>query len=247
MMSAPLIKYEKPLLPGRLLRRYKRFLADVELVEENGRTVTVHVPNSGSMTGCSEPGSEVLVSTSDNPSRKLRFTLELVRVAEGPDGWAGVNTMLPNRLVAAAVAGALVPELAGYRNLRREVVFEAGSRLDLMLEDDRLGKAWVEVKNVTLVEKSVAYFPDAVTVRGWKHLEVLEHAVKEGHRGVMFFLLQHPGGDYFCPAEHIDPAYSASLRRAISCGVEVLAYRSLLSREGVSLAGPVNFKPHMGK
>ena len=238
----PLIEFDKPLLSGRLVRRYKRFLADVVL-EASNRPVTVHVPNTGSMASCSEPGSEVLLSRSENPTRKLPLTLELVRVAEGLNGWAGVNTMLPNRLVAAAVAENLVPELAGYRSLRREVVYEPGTRIDLLLEDNSLGKAWVEIKNVTLVEDGVAYFPDAVTVRGRKHLEVLKRIALEGQRAVIFFLLQRPEGDYLCPADHIDSAYGESLREAVSSGVEVMTYRSLLSPEGASLAGPVAFKP----
>ena len=151
--------------------------------------------------------------------------------------------MLPNRLVAAAVAENLIPELTGYRKSRREVAFEKGSRLDLLLENDDSRRAWVEIKNVTLVEGGVACFPDAVTARGRKHLEVLERIVLAGGRAVIYFLLQRPDGDYLCPADHIDGAYGDSLRRAVRSGVEVLAYRSQLSPEGVSLAGPVVFKP----
>ena len=241
-MSGLLIEFDRPLLEGRLLKRYKRFMADVALDQE-GREVTVHVPNSGSMASCSIPGSEVLVSISNNPARKLPFTLELVRVAGGPYGWAGVNTMLPNRLVAAALAGGLITELTGYRSIRREVVFEPGSRLDLLLEDQSLGEAWIEVKNMTLGENEVAFFPDAVTARGRNHLEVLGRIVEAGHRAVLFFLLQRPDGEYLCPADHIAPAYGDSLREAVSNGVEVLVYRSRLSPEGAGLAGPVAFKP----
>ena len=239
-MAGVILPFDRPLLRGVLIRRYKRFLADVAL-ERDGGTVTVHVPNSGSMLTCSEPGSEVVLSDSGNPARKLPLTLELVRVAPGPYGWAGVNTALPNALVAKAVGAGLVAELSGYRDLRREVTVEPGSRLDLVLEDGSRGCCLVEVKNVTLVEDGRALFPDAVTERGKKHLEVLARMHARGDRAVIFFLVQRPDGDSFGTADHIDPEYGKTLRRVLERGVELLAYRTRLSLQGAALAGPVRY------
>ncbi len=239
-MSAILLPYDKPMLKGTLIRRYKRFLADVVLAD-SGETVTVHVPNSGSMLSCSEPGSEVLVSDSRNPNRKLRLTLELVRVSGGPYGWAGVNTALPNALVAEAIAARQVPELTGYETLRREVAVEKGTRLDIVLEGSILGRCFVEVKNVTLGRDGIACFPDAVTKRGKKHLEVLARMRKSCARAVIFFLVQRPDCNSFSPADDIDPEYGKTLRQVLAQGVELLAYRSRLCLEGADLAGSVPF------
>ena len=238
-MSDILLPYEKPVLKGTLIRRYKRFLADVAL-DGSGETVTVHVPNSGSMLSCSESGREVLVSDSRNPDRKLRLSLELVRVADGAYGWAGVNTALPNVLVSRAIEAGAVPELTGYENLRREVTVEKGTRLDIVLESSR-GRCFVEVKNVTLARNGIAYFPDAVTERGRKHLEVLARLRKKSVRAVIFFLVQRPDCNSFSPADDIDPEYGKTLRKVLAQGVELLAYRSRLSIEGAELAGAVPF------
>ncbi|HUU29959.1 MAG TPA: DNA/RNA nuclease SfsA [archaeon] len=235
------MRFDKPLLKGRLIRRYKRFLADITLAP-GGETVTVHVPNSGSMLTVSDPGSEVILSDSRNPSRRFPLSLEMVRVADGEFGWAGVNTGLPNRFVEAALRVGKIPELSGYESLRREAGAEKGSRLDFLLEDRRRGQCWVEVKNVTLVQNRTAFFPDAVTLRGRKHLEVLERLVSHGARAVIFFLVQRPDCEILRPADHVDPEYGETLRRVIKKGVEVLAYRSSLSLEGAVLAGPVPFE-----
>ncbi len=233
-LSGILLPYSLPLYRGKLLRRYKRFLADVEL--ENGRTETVHVPNSGSMKNCGGPGSEVVVSDSGNPKRKLRLTLELIRIAPGPVGWAGINTMLPNKLVASAIAAEVVPELAGYASLRREVTVEQGSRLDIVLAGGADGRpCLVEVKNVTMVSGRAAVFPDSVTERGRKHLEVLSRAAGRGERAVIFFLVQRPDCDVFSTADDIDPAYGRTLRRVLADGVELLAYRTVLDLDGARI------------
>jgi sugar fermentation stimulation protein A len=238
-----LLPYDLPLYRGRLIRRYKRFLADVEL--EDGRTVTVHVPNSGSMKDCGAPGNEIVVSDSGNPKRKLQLTLELIRVAPGPNGWAGINTMLPNALVASAIEAGAVPELAGYDSLRREVTVEQGSRLDIVLDqgaDSR--RCLVEVKNVTMAVGRAALFPDSVTERGRKHLEVLARGAERGERAVIFFLVQRPDCSVFSTADSIDPAYGETLRRVTTRGVELLAYRSVLDLEGARLERtPMTYVP----
>lgn len=214
------MKIDRPLIAGRLVRRYKRFLADVVL--DDGRTVTVHVPNSGSMMGLDAPGSAVLVSDSLDDGRKLRLTLERVRSGRG---WVGVNTMLPNRIVREGVERGLVAELAGYDEVRSEVVCGPHSRIDLRLGSPGRPSAWVEVKNTTLRDGAVARFPDSVTERGLKHLEELTRLVRGGERAVMFFLVNRTDCSAMGPADTIDPAYGAGLRRAQSRGVELLAYR----------------------
>ncbi|RMF56878.1 MAG: DNA/RNA nuclease SfsA, partial [Calditrichaeota bacterium] len=172
-----------PLLEGVLIKRYKRFLADVQLI--SGEKVTVFCPNSGSMKGCNIPGSPVLLSKSNNPARKYEYTWELVKV----NGvWVGINTHHPNYLVREAIESRKIPELDGYTSIRMEVPY-GRSRMDMLLEKGR-DKCYVEVKNVTLVEEKVAKFPDAVTTRGQKHLRELMDIVKEGYRGVIFFVVQ---------------------------------------------------------
>jgi sugar fermentation stimulation protein A len=242
-LSAILLPYNLPLYRGKLIRRYKRFLADVEL--EDGSTVTVHVPNSGSMKNCGAPGNEIVVSDSGNPKRKLRMTLELIRVAPGPNGWAGINTMLPNALVASAIEAGVVPELAGYASLKREVTVEQGSRLDIVLADGpECSRCLVEVKNVTMVEGRAALFPDSVTERGRKHLEVLARAAGRGERAVIFFLVQRPDCSVFSTADSIDPAYGETLRQVTARGVELLVYRSVLDLEGARLeSSPMTYVP----
>jgi sugar fermentation stimulation protein A len=176
------MRLPSPLYPGILIRRYQRFLADVEL--ETGEVVTAHCPNSGSMKGCAVPGSAVLLSVSDNPNRKLKYTWELV-FAEGV--WVGINTGLPNRIVREGIENGTVQELQGYSSIRPEVPYGEHSRIDLLLDGSR-GACFVEVKNVTLVEGGVALFPDSVTKRGQKHLRELIRVVGNGARGVIFLL-----------------------------------------------------------
>ena len=220
-----------PLVAGTLVRRYKRFLADVEL--EEGGIVTVHCPNSGSMKGCATPGSRVLLSRSPNPGRKYPLGWELVQA----DGfWIGINTGLPNRLTREAIEAGTVGELQGYATIRPEVRYGEHSRIDLLLESPA-GRCFVEVKNVTLVENGLALFPDAVTTRGQKHLQELMRVVREGDRGVIFFTVQRGDGNSVSPADMIDPEYGRLLRLALENGVEALAYRALVTPEEIRLTG----------
>lgn len=218
-----------PLIPGTLVRRYKRFLADVVL--EDGGTVTVHCPNSGSMKGCANPGSRVYISRSSNPNRKFPFTWELV---ESDGIWSGINTGLSNRLVREAIENGTAVELQGYATIRPEVAYGEHSRIDLLLESPQQ-RCFVEVKNVTLVEDGRALFPDAVTTRGQKHLNELMRVVREGDRGVIFFTVQRGDGKSVSPAEIIDPEYGRLLRLAMKNGVEALAYRALVTPEEILL------------
>ncbi len=219
-----------PLYHGTLLRRYQRFLADVEL--DDGTLVTAHTPNTGSMRGCARPGSRVLLSKSANPGRKYAHSWELVHT----DGiWVGINTLLPNRLAREGIVNGVVAELAGYSQIREEVPYGAGSRIDLLLSGER-GHCYVEVKNVTLVENGCALFPDAVTARGQKHLRELMEVVRLGHRGVNLFVVQRADGLAVSPADAIDPAYGALLRQAAAAGVELIAYRARVTRTEISLS-----------
>ncbi len=218
------MKFDLPLHQGVLIRRYKRFLADVRL--QDGTELTVHCPNSGAMTSCSEPGRPVIISDSQNPKRKLRFTWEMIQM---PDAWVGVNTANPNRAVAGFIEAGQIPELVGYRGLRREVKYgrEGRSRIDILLEDaeHERPRCFVEIKNTTLRSGEHAAFPDAVTTRGLKHLEELEDVVANGDRGVIFFFVGREDCLRMRPADEVDPAYAQALRRVAGSGVEVLAYR----------------------
>ena len=217
-----------PLVAGTLIKRYKRFLADVTL--ESGEVVTVHCPNSGSMKGCAIPGSRIFLSHSPNPTRKYPFGWELV---EADGFWAGINTGVPNNLVREAIENGTVAELQGYAAIRPEVPYGEHSRIDLLLEEP--GRCFVEVKNVTLVEGNRALFPDAVTMRGQKHLQELMRVVREGDRGVIFFTVQRGDGETVSPADAIDPEYGRLLRLAVEHGVEALAYRALVTPEEIKL------------
>lgn len=227
-----------PLTPGRIVRRYKRFLADVELAD--GTLVTAHCPNTGTMKSCWEPGAAVELSHSDNPRRKLEWTLERVDMG---DGWVGVNTMRTNSVIAEALEGGLIPQLSGYRLLKREISFQgdngAGARFDMLLQEGAEADAFVEVKNVTLLDRDRVRFPDAVTERGRKHLDLLLEAVNRDCRGVVLFAVNRPEGDCFSPAETIDPAYSTRLREVVRGGVEALAVRIKHTSDGLWADGPV--------
>lgn len=230
------MQFAPPLVPGALIRRYKRFLADVTLPD--GRGVIATCPNTGSMLGCARPGSPVWLSVSNDPSRKHRYTWELVSVRSG-EGWilVGINTGLPNRIVREAIEAGAVPELAGYESIRGEVAFgEERSRVDLLLSSAGRPPCYVEVKNVTAaVEDGVALFPDAVSERGAKHLRELARIVSTGARAVQFYCVQRGDVREVRPADAIDPAYGKALREAIAQGVEVIAYRAEVTREGIRL------------
>jgi sugar fermentation stimulation protein A len=226
------MKFAGPLVEGRLVRRYKRFLADVELAA--GGAVTAACPNTGSMMGCCEPGSRVWLSESDSPTRKYRHTWEIV---ESAGVKVGINTGLPNRLVREAVESGVIGELAGYGSVRAEVPFgEERSRIDLLLEDPRREPCYVEVKNVTAaVTGRVALFPDAVSERGAKHLRELMRLKARGLRAVLVFCVQRGDVDEVRPADAIDPAYGRTLREAIAAGVEVMAWRARVTTRAIAI------------
>lgn len=222
-----------PLYSGTLINRYKRFLSDIQL--ESGGIVTAHCPNSGSMKGCDDAGSPVLLSKSDKPQRKLKYTWELVQV----NGvWVGINTMHPNRLAREAIERGLIPELRGYHSIRPEVKYSRNSRIDLLLENEE-HKCYVEVKNVTLVEGKIASFPDAVTKRGQKHLRDLMQMVEAGQRGVIFFVIHREDARQFTPADDIDAEYGKLLRQAVNRGVEILAYQTIINPPEVRIHHPI--------
>lgn len=207
------------LIKGTLIKRYKRFLADVRL--GNGHVVTVHCPNSGSMMGCSEAGRPVYISRSKNPKRRLSYTWEMIDMSSS---LVGVNTLVPNRLVKQTLIEGKIAALSGYQTVSSEVKSGPHSRLDLALDNFDGSRCFIEVKNCTLVEDGIAYFPDAVTERGLKHLVELQKQVRLGNRGVIFFLIQRMDSSAFRPADHIDPAYGHELRRAAANGVEAIVY-----------------------
>ena len=218
------------LVRGILVKRYKRFLADVRL--DNGKIVTAHCPNTGSMTGCSDAGQPVYLSRHDNPKRKLKYTWELI---EMPTSLVGVNTLVPNRLVFLSAAAGMIPELAGYETVEREVKVGNNSRIDLRLSNGEKDRCYVEIKNCTLVENGLARFPDAVTTRGLKHLKELESLVDSGCRSVMFYFIQRMDARVFEPADEIDPDYGKGLRRAVKRGVETLIYDVSIDLSGIKL------------
>ncbi len=220
--SAAGIKWP-PLLSGTLIRRYKRFLADVRL--DDGTIITAHCPNSGAMTGCSQPGRTAFISYHDDPKRKLKYTWQLI---EMPTSLVGVNTMIPNRLVAQSIRQGLIHELSDYDDIVSEVKVGNNSRIDLLLQSDKKDPCYVEIKNCTLVENGQALFPDAVTLRGKKHLVELQQLVTQGNRCIMFYLIQRMDAQNFSPADKIDPGYGKELRKAVSHGVEIMAYDVLI-------------------
>lgn len=224
------------LIPGVLIKRYKRFLADVRL--DSGRIVTAHCPNSGSMRGCSEPGRKVYLSYHDNPKRKLKYTWELI---EMPASLVGINTLTPNRLVKKSVAAGAVAALCGYDNIYPEVKTTEGSRLDLLLTGRDKPNCYVEIKNCTLVEDGSAFFPDAVTARGRKHLKELQRLAGLGHLCVMFYLIQRMDAKSFQPATQIDPAYARELKCAVQNGIEILVYDVRIDLQGIALNNPIAF------
>ncbi|MEK6529393.1 MAG: DNA/RNA nuclease SfsA [candidate division NC10 bacterium] len=223
------MRFPAPLVPGRLVKRYQRFFADVRLT--GGRLVTAHCPNSGSMLGCKEPGSPVYLSHQTGRGRKLAWTWEIVRIGRT---WVGVNTLWPNRLVVEAIEDGTLGELQGYAGIRREVRVSPRSRLDLLLEGGS-GRCWVEVKNVTFRVGRLAAFPDAVTERGTRHLRELIRLVRAGQRAALVFVVQRGDCAAFRPADEVDPEYGRGLRRALGAGVEVLPYRARVTPRGISL------------
>jgi sugar fermentation stimulation protein A len=233
------MRFTEPLIPATLIKRYKRFLADVVLA--SGEEITAHVANPGAMIGLAAPGSRVWLSKSTSAKRKLPYSWELIEVdfGAGPE-LIGVNTAHPNLLVAEAIAANAIPELVGYATTRREVKYGKNSRIDFLLETSRPPPCYVEVKNVHLMRKlGLAEFPDSVTARGAKHLDELAAVAAQGARAVMLFLIQIGSASRFTLARDIDPAYGAAFDRASAAGVETVAYRCLIEHAAITLAGPV--------
>jgi sugar fermentation stimulation protein A len=232
------MEFLDPLIRGRLIKRYKRFMADVEL--ENGDVVTAHCANSGSMLSVNEPGSEVWISPARNLDRKLKFTWELLRVG---DAWVGVNTAHPNKLVFDAVANGTITELQGYATQRREVKYGRSSRIDILLENADGTKCYVEIKSVTM-KRDLGYsepaeFPDGITARGAKHLIELSDMVAEGHRAVMLYLVQRDDCSAFNLARDIDPVYGETYDMATAAGVEVIGYTCKLSEKEITVSNRI--------
>ena len=227
--------FEKPLTEGKLIKRYKRFLADVELPD--GQVVVAHCANSGSMMGLKAPGSRVLLSANTNPKAKLDWRWEMI---EADGTLVGINTSRPNKLVEDAILDGTITELRGYATLKREVKYGKNSRIDILLSDP--AQAYVEVKNVTLKTGDEAQFPDAVTERGRKHLHELMDMVAAGHRAVMVYLVQRADCTGFAPAADIDPDYAASLVKAQQAGVELLCYQCVLDEQGIKVDTPLKIR-----
>lgn len=224
------------MIEGRLLRRYKRFLADVELLD--GQQITVHCPNTGAMTGCAEPGSRVWLSVSDSKTRKYPHTWELVETTQG---MACVHSAKANSVVKEAFAAGLIPGFENYPEIRSEVKYGQGSRADLLLQGPS-GRVFVEVKSVTLcVGAGQGLFPDAVTERGRKHLRELAAIRDDSTRAVMFFCALHEGVERVSAAGEIDPRYRDTLVEVMAQGVEVLAWGAKISPQGMTLERSLPF------
>jgi sugar fermentation stimulation protein A len=226
------MQFTPALQPATLVQRYKRFLADV--VTPEGVALTLHCPNTGAMTGCATPGDTVWYSTSHNIKRKYPHTWEITQTAGGE--YICVNTLRANQLVKEAISLDLIPELRGYNSLKTEVKYGAeNSRIDFLLQAEDQPECYIEVKSVTLADRDNGYFPDAVTLRGQKHLRELNSVAAEGKRAVLFFAVLHSAIGKFSPARHIDPKYAQLLNEAQKQGVEVLAYKAELSADNITL------------
>ena len=230
------MRFSTPLVPGRLIRRYKRFLADVEL--EAGGTVTAHCPNPGSMMGLADPGLRVWMEPNDDPSKKLKYGWRLAELDGGH--WSGIDTAVPNRVVGEALRDRAVPELSAYGQVRPEVRYGTNSRVDFLLSGPGLPDAYVEVKNVHLRrDGDWAEFPDSVTKRGAKHLAELSEMARAGRRAVMLYLVQRTDCARFRLAGDIDPAYARAFAAARAAGVEALCYGTRIDRTGVWFDQPL--------
>ncbi len=224
--------FSAPLQPARLLRRYQRFLADV--ITPGGDRLTLHCANTGAMTGCAIAGNTVWYSTSNNPARKYAHSWELTQLQTGD--WVCVNTLHANRLVRESIEQCNIVELSGYTRLKPEVKYGVeNSRIDLLLQADNKVNCYIEIKSVTLLQKQCGYFPDAVTLRGQKHLRELKTAVDNGNRAILFFAALHSGIRQIAPARHIDPCYAQLLAQAQASGVEIMCYGAELSSRGMEL------------
>ncbi|WP_029685186.1 DNA/RNA nuclease SfsA [Tatumella saanichensis] len=226
------MQFSPPLQPATLIKRYKRFLADVRLPD--GREITLHCANTGAMTGCATPGDTVWYSTSDSKTRKYPHSWELTETATGD--WICVNTLRANTLVQEALTAGIIRPLAAYRTLRTEVKYGSeNSRIDFLLTEPGLPDCYVEVKSVTLLHNGEGFFPDAVTVRGQKHLRELMAIAASGRRAVLFFAVLHSGIEQINVARHIDPQYAALLDQARVAGVEIIVYKASLAADAMKI------------
>ncbi|MDG5815141.1 DNA/RNA nuclease SfsA [Chitinispirillales bacterium ANBcel5] len=231
------MNFHPPLVHGHLIKRYKRFLADVRL--DDGTITTAHCTNSGSMKSCLEEGAEVYISDSMNPKRKTRYTWEMIKIGED---WVGINTANPNKLAFEIIWNNLLPRLSGYTKVVREVKFD-DSRFDIFAQNSE-EKCYIEVKNVTLKDGMCARFPDAVTTRGQKHLDTLIKAKVSGFRAVMLYIIQRCDVKLFTPAFSIDPVYAEKLRLAIEHGVEIIPLQVKVTPTGIEPVRVLEYQLH---
>ncbi|WP_299847152.1 DNA/RNA nuclease SfsA [uncultured Roseovarius sp.] len=230
------MRFQTPLVPARLIRRYKRFLADIRL--EDGHEVTAHCANPGSMMGLKEPGIKIWVEPNDDPKKKLKYGWRLVDHENGH--FTGVDTSLPNRALRATIMARAVPELAQYETVRPEQKYGTNSRIDFLLQQPGLPDAYVEVKSVTLSRQSgLAEFPDSVTARGTKHVGELAEMTRQGHRAILFYLVQRTDCSSVSIAADIDPVYAAAFKKAQAAGVECIAYDTSITPAGIALRQPL--------
>lgn len=229
------MKFQEALIHGKLLKRYKRFLADIEL--DNGEVITAHCTNSGSMKSCIEIGAEVYLSPTSNPLRKTRFTWEMIKI----DGqWIGINTNNPNRLAFEAILKQEIPEISGYTQVIREVKWE-DSRFDIMARNET-ETCFIEVKNVSMKEGNFALFPDAITTRGKKHLETLIRVKKSGMRAIMLYIVQRCDVDTFSTAKEIDPEYAKTLKKAFDSGIEIFVFQAKVTATSIIITKRIPIK-----
>jgi sugar fermentation stimulation protein A len=235
------VRFEEPLIEGTFLRRHKRFLAEVRL--DSGEEVTVHCANRGSLLGCSEPGSKVLVSLNKDPRRKFKHQLEIIYAGRIP---VGIHTGRPSAVVAEAIEKGMVPELAGYATLRRDVKFGRDSRIDLLLAGNGLRSCYIEVTNVTWADNAVGFFPDAPEEDGVNRMAELTDIVREGNRAMVFFVAQRSDVDRLRPADHVDTEFAQAFRDAVARGVEPVCYRARVTRRSIELEKrlPIELNPN---
>lgn len=234
-MKTTLMNFPSPLLPGILIKRYKRFLADIKL--DSGEEITAHCANPGSLFGATDPGLKVWVSHAPSPTRKLPYSWQIVEI---DNTLVGVNTSLPNSLAEEAILANRIPELSGYSGLKREVKYSDNSRIDILLMDANKPPCYVEVKNVHMKRGTSAQFPDSVTTRGTKHLRDLEKMAAQGARAVMLYVIQRDDCDTFSFAADIDPVYANTAAHAFENGVEALAYGCAVTPQEIQIANQID-------
>lgn len=222
------MNFQETLIHGTLIKRYKRFLADIKL--DDGTEVVAHCTNSGSMKSCLENGAEVFLTPVNDPKRKTKFTWEMIKIN---GDWVGINTGNPNKLAFEAISAGTVPGLEGFTSVKREVKF-SDSRFDIYAENEN-EKCFVEVKNVTMKEGKYALFPDAVTTRGQKHLKTLVEVKSKGMRAVMLYIIQRSDVEIFAPAVEIDPDYAKLLKEAVKFGVEIIPMQAKVTPHKITL------------